>query len=77
MKISPDELRLPYEIADTFMLQNEPGKAKPYLKYIKKIYQKTQSSLEKQMSTTNDREKISGRINSNDAVLGEVFAHLK
>ena len=77
MKLSPEDLRLPYEIADTFTLQNESGKAKNYLKYIKKIYQKTQSSLEKQMSTTNDREKVSGIINANDAVLGAVFEQLK
>lgn len=77
MKLSPEDLRLPYEIADTFILQNESGKAKNYLKYIKKIYQKTQSSLEKQMSTTNDRDKVSEIINANDAVLGSVFEQLK
>jgi len=77
MKLNPEELRLPYEIADTFYLQNLMGSAKPYLKYIKKIYQKTQSALEKQMSTTQDRERISAIIDSNDAVIGEVFDKLK
>ena len=77
MKLSPEDLRLPYEIADTYILQNESGKAKNYLKYIKKIYQKTQSSLEKQMSTTKDRDKVSETINANDFVLGAVFEQLK
>ena len=77
MKLNPEELRLPYEIADTFFLQNLTGSAKPYLKYIKKIYQKTQSALEKQMGTAQDRERISAIIDSNDLVIGEVFDKLK
>ena len=77
MKLSPENLRLPFEIADMFNLQNMSGKAKPYLKYIKKIYEKTQQTLEKQLGTAADREKISLIIDSNDHVIGEVFDMLK
>lgn len=77
MKLRPEDLRLPFEIADMFNLQNMSGKAKPYLKYIKKIYEKTQQTLEKQLGTAVDREKISAIIDSNDHVIGEVFDMLK
>lgn len=77
MKLSPEDLRLPYEIADMYNMQNLPGKAKPYYKYIKKIYQQTQSTLEKKMSTTLDRDKVSEIIDANDVVIGEVFEHIK
>ncbi len=77
MKLSPEDLRLPYEIADMYNMQNMSGKAKPYYKYIKKIYQQTQSALEKKMSTALDRDKISEIIDANDVVIGEVFEHIK
>ena len=77
MKLNPDDLRLPLEIAETFFIQDMGGHAKPYLKFIKKVYQKTQMSLEKQLSTASDRAKISALIDSNDAVLGEVYDKLK
>lgn len=77
MKLNPENLRLPFEIADMFNQQNMSGKAKPYLKYIKKNYEKTQQTLEKQLGTAPDREKISAIIDSNDHVIGEVFDMLK
>lgn len=77
MKLNPEDLKIPYMIAETFRMQSLSGDAKSYLKYIKKIYQKTQSGLEKQMSTTDDRDKVSAVIDSNDAVLGLVFDRLK
>jgi hypothetical protein len=77
MKLSPENLRLPFEIADMYNQQNMSGKAKPYLKHIKKIYEKTQQTLEKQMGTAADREKVSAIIDSNDRVIGEVFDMLK
>lgn len=77
MKLTPEDLRIPYEIADSFNLENVSGKAKSYFKYIKKVYQKTQADLEKRMAMGKDRDRISAIIDSNDLILAEVFEQLK
>jgi hypothetical protein len=77
MKLCPENLRIPYEIADSYRIQQMDGKAKGYLKQIKKVYEKTQMALEKRVSTDKDPGRISEMIDSNDRVIGLVFEIMK
>lgn len=76
MRLNSDDLSLPFAIADIYNRQNQYGKAKAYLKFIKKSYQKVQASLESRMSTSQDRDQISALIDSNDHIMGKVFEEL-
>jgi len=76
MRLNSDDLSIPYAIADIYNLQNQYGKAKAYLKFIKKSYQKAQAALESRMSTSQERDQISALIDSNDRVMGKVFEQL-
>jgi len=77
MKLNPEDLKIPYDIAESYNVQNNSGKAKSFYKYIKKSYQHTQAALEKQLSDADDRERISAIIDSNDRIMAEVFDLLK
>ena len=69
MKLNPEDLKIPYDIAESYNVQNNSGKAKSFYKYIKKSYQHTQAALEKQLSDADDRERISAIIDSNDRIM--------
>ena len=77
MKLCPENLMIPYEIAESYRIQDMAHKAKGYLKQIKKVYEKTQMTLEKRVSTDKDPGRISEMIDSNDRVIGLVFEILK
>lgn len=76
-KIFPENLDILIAIVISYQKQSMPEKAKAYLKYIRKIYPKTKLSLERQLETTSDKEKIFSVIASNDKIIEDVRAVLK
>jgi len=76
MKITPEDLSIPFEIAESYMLQELSSKAKSFLKHIKKVYQKTQTDLEKQWKSSPEQERITKLIDSNERIISAVYDQL-
>jgi len=75
--IFPENFDILTSIIVTYQKQSMTDKAKAYMKYIRKIYPKTKQSLERQLETTSDKDRIYNVMASNDKILEDVKYALK